>query len=68
MLEKAGARATRRVLRLRVAKLVWQQQNKDLRLCFALGPGAYATVVLRELFSLTDRARQSDPDETQLRL
>ncbi len=60
ILEKAGARASRRVLRLRVAKLVWQQQNKDLRLSFALGPGAYATVVLRELFSLTDRSRQDE--------
>jgi tRNA pseudouridine13 synthase len=55
LLEAAGSKASRRVLRMRVAKLDWRQQDTDLHINFVLGPGSYATVVMRELFSLQDR-------------
>ena len=48
-LEAAGLRQERRALRIRVADLAWQWQGGDLELAFRLPPGAYATVLLREL-------------------
>jgi tRNA pseudouridine13 synthase len=62
ILEAAGSKASRRVLRLRVAKLDWRQQDKDLHISFALGPGSYATAVLRELVNLQNRMSQSEQD------
>lgn len=47
-LERAGLRHERRALRLRVETLEAQLQD-DLELSFRLGPGAFATAVLREL-------------------
>lgn len=48
-LEAAGLRQERRALRIRVADLAWEWQGGDLELRFRLPPGAYATVLLREL-------------------
>jgi tRNA pseudouridine13 synthase len=62
ILEAAGSKASRRVLRLRVAKLDWRQQDKNLHISFMLGPGAYATAVLRELLDLQNRMSQPEQD------
>ncbi len=49
-LEAAGMKQERRSLRLRVRGMAWQWIDGDaLELSFTLPPGAYATVVLREL-------------------
>lgn len=50
-LEEAGLRQERRALRLPVAELQWQWLGggRDLRLCFSLPAGSYATALLREL-------------------
>jgi len=48
-LERFGVDSERRSLRLRVNDLAWQLQPQELLLEFSLPPGAYATVVLREL-------------------
>ena len=56
-LERAGLKQERRALRLRPADLHWQWQTDGaLELAFTLPPGAYATVVLRELGEITDVA------------
>lgn len=56
-LEQAGLRHERRGLRLRPADLHWRWLADDaLELHFTLPPGAYATVVLRELGEITDVA------------
>jgi len=39
----------RRALRLRVADLRWSREGSDVRLCFRLSRGAFATAVLHEL-------------------
>jgi tRNA pseudouridine13 synthase len=44
-----GLDADRRALRLAVEDLEWQWQDDSLQIGFALGAGAYATAVLREL-------------------
>ncbi|MCP3999741.1 MAG: tRNA pseudouridine(13) synthase TruD [Gammaproteobacteria bacterium] len=66
ILEAAGSKASRRVLRMRVAKLDWQHQDTNLHITFALGPGSYATVLLRELLSLKDRLSQPIANEIQV--
>jgi tRNA pseudouridine13 synthase len=66
LLETVGSKASRRVLRMRVAKLDWQQQDTCLHITFALGPGSYATVLLRELLSLQDRMSPPLANETQV--
>lgn len=49
-LEAAGLKQERRALRLKPQQLQWQWlQDETLELQFALPPGTYATVVLREL-------------------
>jgi tRNA pseudouridine13 synthase len=56
-LERAGLDQERRALRLVVADLeVLPEPGSGWWLDFSLGPGAYATVVLRELFDATDAA------------
>jgi tRNA pseudouridine13 synthase len=59
LLNSAGSRASRRVLRLRVAELTMRQHDSALELVFALGPGAYATTVLREIFDLSEATQSS---------
>lgn len=57
-LESAGLSQERRALRLRVEGLQWEWlEPQVLRLRFALPPGSYATAVLHELGTATDRAR-----------
>ncbi|MEO8160777.1 MAG: tRNA pseudouridine(13) synthase TruD [Arenimonas sp.] len=48
-LESVGLKQERRALRVRVAKIEHEWLPEGLRLCFQLGPGAYATEVLAEL-------------------
>ncbi len=55
-LEGARARFSRRVLVARVGGLRWSRAGDELTLEFALGPGMFATMVLRELFAVTDAA------------
>jgi tRNA pseudouridine13 synthase len=63
MLERAGSRPARRVLRARVGQLQWHWQPAGLRLEFALGPGSYATMVLRELLDVRDCAGAGETEE-----
>jgi tRNA pseudouridine13 synthase len=57
-LEAAGLKQERRALRMRVEALAWQWLADDrLELAFGLPPGAYATVLLRELGEVRDRMR-----------
>ncbi|MDX1527971.1 MAG: tRNA pseudouridine(13) synthase TruD [Gammaproteobacteria bacterium] len=54
-LEAAGLKADRRALRLRVDDLTCETYGQDaLTVEFALRPGAYATMVLRELLQIGD--------------
>lgn len=54
-LEVAGLKQERRALRLQPQSLQWRWLAADvLELSFALPPGTYATVVLRELGNITD--------------
>ena len=55
LLEQAGSRASRRVLRARVGNLSWHMGGQGLELNFALGPGSYATMVLRECLRINDK-------------
>ena len=48
-LDAFGVQAERRSLRLKVNDLAWQFTADDLLLEFSLPPGAYATIVIREL-------------------
>jgi tRNA pseudouridine13 synthase len=48
-LEKAGLKQERRALRMKVANLQWDYQDKLLEVGFTLRPGCYATSVLREI-------------------
>jgi tRNA pseudouridine13 synthase len=57
LLDGAGSRASRRVLRLKVAELALRQHDDRIEMNFVLGPGAYATTVLRELFDVIDRSQ-----------
>ena len=57
-LEAAGLKQERRALRLVAEGLAWQwQEDKVLRLEFALPPGCYATALLQELGHATDASR-----------
>lgn len=59
-LETAGLKQERRALRLRPQQLQWRWlQDEALELQFALPPGAYATVVLRELGDIGNVAAAS---------
>lgn len=56
-LEAAGMKQERRSLRLPVRELAWHWLGDDaLELAFALPPGAYATVVMRELGEIANAA------------
>jgi tRNA pseudouridine13 synthase len=57
-LEAAGLKQERRALRMRVGELrrEWLDDG-DLQLAFVLPPGAYATVLLRELGRVSDCRR-----------
>jgi len=55
-LQKAGAKAGRRGLRLLPGKLEWDLKGAVLNLVFDLPPGGYATSLLRELVSFTERS------------
>ena len=58
-LEAAGLKQERRALRLRPLDLQWAWVDAGLRLRFALPPGSYATVVLRELGAITDASERA---------
>jgi len=55
-LSNARVKAAHRSLRLRVIDLDWSLGEDSLELRFALGRGAFATAVLRELAGITDAA------------
>jgi tRNA pseudouridine13 synthase len=60
-LERAGLKQERRALRVRVRDMEWELgDGRTLRLRFALGPGSYATSVLREILDYVDVSR-ADP-------
>lgn len=56
MLEQAGARFSRRPLIARLGNLRWQYCEDELRLQFALGPGAFATAVMHSVLTVNDTA------------
>jgi tRNA pseudouridine13 synthase len=58
-LEAEGMKQERRALRLRPSDMAWEWTGDDLRLRFALPPGSYATVVLRELGDIIDVSERS---------
>jgi len=60
-LEGEGMKQERRALRLRPADLSWEWTGDGLRLRFALPPGSYATVVLRETGDVTDASERAIP-------
>lgn len=53
-LGKARVKPAHRSLRLKVMNLQWQLDDESLTLTFALGRGAFATSVLRELAAVSD--------------
>jgi tRNA pseudouridine13 synthase len=61
-LEAAGLKQERRALRLRPTDMKWSWTGEGLRLAFALPPGSYATVVLRELGDIADASVRAVPD------
>ena len=54
LLEAAGSRASRRVRVSRVADVGLESHDDGYTLRFALNPGAYATVVLREILDFKE--------------
>ncbi|MDQ3056151.1 MAG: tRNA pseudouridine(13) synthase TruD, partial [Pseudomonadota bacterium] len=63
-LEAAGLKQERRALRLRPQHMQWRWLEPTvLELSFALPPGSYATVILREIGDVTD-ASSSSPNGT----
>ncbi|HEU5442367.1 MAG TPA: tRNA pseudouridine(13) synthase TruD, partial [Steroidobacteraceae bacterium] len=52
LVASAGMEQERRSLRLAVRELRWRREPDALTVEFRLGRGAYATAVLREVFSL----------------
>ena len=56
-LTKARVKPAHRSFRLRAADLEWSRDADSLRLEFALGRGAFATAVLREIATVADAAR-----------
>ena len=59
-LERLGAKAGHRALRLRVHDLSWEIEDDALWLQFRLPPGAFATAVLREIADLQERIPDRD--------
>jgi len=59
-LQKAGASADRRALRVLPGKLQWELNKTALSLSFELPPGSYATSLLRELVSCRDHNHISE--------
>ena len=59
LVAEAGMAAERRSLRLAVRELAWRREGEDVVLEFVLTRGAYATVVLRELFAFSDQDESS---------
>lgn len=57
-LANARVKAASRSLRLRIDKLSWSTSDDSLTLEFALGRGAFATSVLREIADTRDAMRQ----------
>lgn len=57
-LTRARVKGANRSLRLRVNDLAWSVASDSLLLEFALGRGAFATSVLREIANVTDAMRQ----------
>jgi tRNA pseudouridine13 synthase len=55
-LEFSGLRQDRRCLVLQPQDLCWHAQASDVELSFSLGPGSYATSLLREAFVLRGAA------------
>jgi tRNA pseudouridine13 synthase len=60
LLEQAGARFSRRPLIARLGELDWDHTGDQLRLQFALGPGAFATTVLHAALTARDAATIED--------
>lgn len=56
-LRQARVKAAHRSLRLRVADFEWSTGEESLELRFALGRGAFATAVLREIAQIEDAQR-----------
>jgi tRNA pseudouridine13 synthase len=64
-LEHVGLQQERRALRLRVKQLRWTFEGRDrLYLQFSLGPGAYATSVLREVTRYVEYRTAIHPPDT----
>ncbi len=57
LLEEAGARASRRPLRVLPAGFNWKLDAENLKVGFSLPAGSFATVLLRELLDLRDHAQ-----------
>lgn len=55
-LERAGSRCSQRVLQARIAGLECRPENDGYRVKLILGPGAFATMALREIFTCLDTA------------
>lgn len=53
-LEHAGLTQDRRALRLRAPDLEWRRDGDELELTFTLPPGGYATVLLGDVFALSE--------------
>lgn len=62
ILERAGVRCSRRVLRARVGELSASCTAGTLEVAMTLGPGVFATSVLRELLDFYDVAGADTPD------
>jgi len=60
-LQKAGLRASRRVLRLLPGNLQWELDQQVLTLNFDLAAGAYATSLLNELVSCSESKHIPEP-------
>ncbi len=56
VLERAGARMSRRVMAARVGELQWRYDQDALVLEFMLGPGVFATALLAEILAVEDCA------------
>lgn len=63
VLERGGARFSRRVLRARVGELEGKLTPAGLQVRFALGSGCYATAVLHALLDATDVALREDKSD-----
>lgn len=59
-LRRLKAKADTRPLLARPTELSWSWQDEGLRVSFGLGPGSYATSLLREVFQIEDAADKRD--------